>query len=144
MRPSLRQSEIEKSTQVLSNFINPTLLWFLPLIAVPVILHLITLHRLRTVELSTFRFLMDSYVQQRRRLKLIEYLLLLLRTAFVLLIILVMARPQLQRFGWLFGAGTGRAVAIIVDASPTMAKLYDMDTWPMAFHGRSRRNGSSR
>ena len=121
MRPSLRQSEIEKSTQVLPNFINPTLLWFLPLIAVPVILHLITLHRLRTVELSTFRFLMDSYVQQRRRLKLIEYLLLLLRTAFVLLIILAMARPQLQRFGWLFGAGTGRDVAIIVDASPTMA-----------------------
>jgi len=35
--------------------INPLLLLFLPLALVPVILHLITRHRLRTVELSTFR-----------------------------------------------------------------------------------------
>ena len=43
--------------------------FFLPLAAIPILLHLLTLHRLKTVELSTFRFLFDSYVQQRRRLK---------------------------------------------------------------------------
>ena len=48
-------------------FINSGLLWiFLPLAAIPIVLHLLTLHRLKTVELSTFRFLFDSYVQQRR------------------------------------------------------------------------------
>ena len=41
---------------------------FIPLAAIPVLLHLLTLHRLRTIELSTFRFLFDSYVQQRRKL----------------------------------------------------------------------------
>ena len=40
--------------------------WMVPLAAIPVLLHLLTLHRLRTVELSTFRFLFDSYIQQRR------------------------------------------------------------------------------
>ena len=68
--------------------LHPLLLWFLPLAAVPLLLHLITLYRLRTVELSTFRFLMDSYIQQRRRMKLLEWLLMLLRTGFVALIVL--------------------------------------------------------
>ena len=63
--------------------LNPYLLWFLPLAAAPLLLHLLTLRRLRTVELSTFRFLLDSFVQQRRRLKLLEYLVLALRVAFV-------------------------------------------------------------
>ncbi|MFW6059180.1 MAG: BatA domain-containing protein [Phycisphaeraceae bacterium] len=101
--------------------LNPLLLWFLPLALVPVILHLVTLRRLRTVELSTFRFLMDSYVQQRRRLRLLEWLIMLLRTAFVLLIILALARPIVQRFDFLAPGATGRDVNIILDTSPTMA-----------------------
>ena len=64
--------------------LNPLLLWFLPLALLPVLLHLLNLHRLREVELPTFRFLMEGYVQQRRRVRLVEWLLLLLRTAVVL------------------------------------------------------------
>ena len=57
--------------------LNPLLLWFLPLALVPIILHLITLYRVKTVELSTFRFLMDSYVQKRAsRIKMLEYILM--------------------------------------------------------------------
>ena len=56
-------------------FVNSGLLWLLPLAALPIILHLLTLFRLRTVELSTYRFLFDSYLQQRRRMKLLEALL---------------------------------------------------------------------
>src|ERR1041385_7233229 len=99
--------------------LHPLLLWFLPLAAVPIALHLITLYRLKTVQLSTFRFLMDSYVQQRRRLRLLEWVVMLLRTGFVLLIVLTLSRPVVQRFGGLFGGG-GRDVAIVVDASATM------------------------
>ena len=103
--------------------INPLLLLFLPLAMVPVILHLITRHRLRTVELSTFRFLVDSYVQQRRRVQLLEFLVMLLRFAFVILIVLTLARPVLERFAFLGSGGTGRDVAIIIDASPSMDLL---------------------
>lgn len=99
--------------------LHPFLLLFLPLAAVPLLLHLITLYRLKTVELSTFRFLMDSYVQQRRRLKLLEWLLMVLRTAFVALIVLMLSRPVVEKFGFLFGGGTGRDVALIVDAGVT-------------------------
>ena len=67
--------------------VNPLLLLFLPLALVPILLHLLTRHRLHTIELSTFRFLMDSYVQQRRRLRLLEFLVMLLRFGFVALIL---------------------------------------------------------
>ena len=100
--------------------INPLLLWFLPLAMVPILLHLITLYRLRTVELSTFRFLMESYVQQRRRVKLLEYLLMILRVLFIMLIILTMARPVIDRFAGLFGSQSGRDVVFVVDAGVTM------------------------
>lgn len=99
--------------------VHTYLLWFLPLALVPVILHLITLYRLRTLELPTFRFLMDSYIQQRRKLKLLELLLMLLRTAFVALIIFTLSRPVLHRFNWLSGQN-GRDVAIIIDAGASM------------------------
>lgn len=100
--------------------LNAALLWFLPLILVPVILHLITLYRLRTVELSTFRFLMDSYIQQRRRIKLLEWLIMLLRVLFVALLVFTLARPVLQKFN-LLGGSTGRDVTIVLDAGASMA-----------------------
>src|SRR5580704_5672210 len=99
--------------------LHPFLLWFLPLAAVPLVLHLITLYRLRTVELSTFRFLMESYIQQRRRMKLLQWLLMLLRTAFVALIVLTLTRPIAEKYGFLFGGDTSRDVVLVVDAGVT-------------------------
>ena len=100
--------------------LNPILLWFLPLAVVPILLHLITLYRLKTVELSTFRFLMDSYIQQRRKIKLLEFLLMILRTAFVLILILTFSRPIIQRFSFLTSS-TGKDVAIVIDNSLSMS-----------------------
>ena len=95
--------------------LNPLLLWFLPLALLPVILHLLNLNRLREVELPTFRFLMEGYVQERSRIKLIEWLLLLLRTAVVLLVVGALSRPVVQRFSTLFGSGV-KDVVFVVDA----------------------------
>ncbi|NDC64634.1 MAG: hypothetical protein EBZ59_11765, partial [Planctomycetia bacterium] len=99
--------------------LNPLLLWFLPLAALPVLLHLLNLYRLREVELPTYRFLMEGYVQQRRRIRLLEWLLMLLRTAIVLLAVWALSRPVMERFGGLFGGGRGRDVAFVVDAGMT-------------------------
>ncbi|MGE0608202.1 MAG: VWA domain-containing protein [Pirellulales bacterium] len=101
-------------------FLNSPLLWFLPLAAVPIVLHLLTLHRLRTVELSTFRFLFDSYVQQRRRMRFLEALLALLRTLFLLFLVFVICRPVVQHWSSLFGGGGGRDVVMLVDCSASM------------------------
>ncbi len=98
--------------------LNPLLLWFLPLAVVPVLLHLLNLHRLREVELPTYRFLMEGYVRQRRRVRLVEWLLLVLRTAVVLLVVGALVRPVVGSLGGLFGGG-GRDVVLVVDAGMT-------------------------
>src|SRR5437667_9174071 len=99
-------------------FVNWGLLWLLPLAAIPVLLHLLTLHRLKTVELSTFRFLFDSYVQQRRRMQFLEALLAMLRTLFLLLLVVAFGRPAIKNWsGLFFKAGSGREIIMLVDCS---------------------------
>jgi hypothetical protein len=109
-----------------SLFTHSAILWLLPLAAIPLILHLLTLHRLKTVELSTFRFLFDSYVQQRRRMQFLEALLAMLRTLFLLFLILMIARPAIENWNQLFGgtAGGGREVILLVDCSASMNASY--------------------
>jgi hypothetical protein len=102
-------------------FLHPALLWLLPLAGIPILLHLLTLHRLKTVELSTYRFLFDSYIQQRRRMQFLEALLAMLRTLFLLLIVMMIAGPIFSAHSALFGAGAaGRDVVLLVDCSASM------------------------
>lgn len=100
------------------NAIPLALLIALPLL--PLLLHLLTLQRLRTVELSTYRFLFDSYVQQRRRTQFLEVLLVLLRVLFVLGLLALIARPTMKKASGLFQTGSGRDVILLVDCSASM------------------------
>ena len=102
------------------DILHPGLLYLLPLAGIPILLHLLTLHRLRTVELSTYRFLFDTYVQQRRQMKFLEALLALLRTLFLLLLVALCARPVVRHWSSLFGGGAGRDVLLLVDCSASM------------------------
>jgi hypothetical protein len=75
-------------------FLNWWMLWLIPLAVIPILLHLLTLQRLRTVELPTFRFLFDTYVQQRRRMQFLEALIAFLRMLILLLLVVLFAgRP---------------------------------------------------
>ncbi len=109
------------------NFLHFGMLpYFLPLVAIPILLHLLTLHRLKTVELSTFRFLFDSYVQQRRRMKFLEALIAFLRTLFILLLVLSIARPVVRHWSSLFGGSkSGRDVVLLIDGSASMNAVTD-------------------
>lgn len=100
--------------------LNPLLLLFLPLAAVPIILHLIVRRRLQTVELPTLRFLLGETAQQRRRLWLVEILVMILRTLAVVMLVLMASRPVVDRFGFLFGGSSGQDLSIVIDASAAM------------------------
>ena len=105
------------------SFLHLWMVWFLPLALLPLILHLLTLHRLRTVELPTFRFLFDSYVQQRRRMQFLEALIAMLRVLFLLFFIFMVCRPVVKHWDRLFRAGDGsggREVVLLVDCSASM------------------------
>ncbi len=102
------------------DLIHTGLLFLLPLAAVPILLHLLSLHRLKTVEISTYRFLFDSFVQQRRKMRFLEALVAMLRVLFLLLFVFVVSRPVASHWRALFGGGSGRDVLMMVDCSASM------------------------
>ena len=79
----------------MSAFLHPAMLWGLLLAAVPVIIHLLNRRRYRTVRWAAMDFLRAAYRKNQRRLRFENLLLLLLRTALIILLALALARPFL-------------------------------------------------
>ncbi len=77
-------------------FLNPALLLGLIAAAIPILLHLLNLRRLRTIEFSTLTFLKELQRTRIRRLKIRQLLLMVLRTLLVMLLVLAFARPTLK------------------------------------------------
>lgn len=102
--------------------LNSELLWLLPLIAVPLLIHILIRQRLPRVRWAAMTFLMQALRKNRRRLLLETILLLIVRTAIVAAIVFVVLRP-VARAGWQWLSGQRqRTVSIIVlDDSASMA-----------------------
>jgi len=103
-------------------FLNPLMLFGLAGAAIPVILHLLNLRKLRTIEFSTLTFLKELQTTKIRRLKLRQFLLLLLRTMIVVAIVLAFARPAMK--GNIVGSVGTRAkttAVIFLDNSLSMS-----------------------
>ncbi|MFH1861379.1 MAG: BatA domain-containing protein [bacterium] len=102
-------------------FLNSTLWWGLLAVALPLLIHLFSRRRHPLIDFSTLRFLKRLQRQQMRRLRLRQWLLLLLRTLAVLCIALAFLRPALRGEAGLAALSAGRiSVAIILDASASM------------------------
>jgi hypothetical protein len=102
-------------------FLNPLVLFGLLAAAIPILLHLLNLRKLRTIEFSTLAFLKELQKTKIRRLKLRQLLLLILRTLLVILIVLAFARPTLR--GTLVGSLGSHAktsAVFIIDDSYSM------------------------
>ena len=102
-------------------FLNPLVLFGLLAAAIPILLHLLNLRKLRTIEFSTLAFLKELEKTKIRRLKLRQLLLLILRTLLVLLIVLAFARPTLK--GTLvgnLGSHAKTTAVVVIDDSYSM------------------------
>ncbi len=102
------------------NFLNPFALIGLAAASIPVLLHLLNMRRLRTVEFSTLRFLLQLQQTRVRRLKLQQLLLLILRTLLVLFAVLALARPTIPGRLPLLSSPSRSSVVILVDNSYSM------------------------
>jgi len=88
---------------------------------IPVILHLLNLRKLKTIEFSTLAFLKELQTTKIRRIKLRQWLLLVLRTLLIVAIVLAFSRPAMK--GTIAGAVGTRArttIVIILDNSMSM------------------------
>jgi len=102
--------------------LSPMLAWGALLGAIPIIIHLLNRRRFRTVEWAPMRLLKLTIQKNRRRIQLEELLLLILRTALLVLLFLLLARPVLNPTGlerWLGAAGRSSEL-ILVDDSLSM------------------------
>lgn len=88
---------------------------------IPVILHLIHRQQAKHLPFSTLRFLRISVQKTRRRRRIHDVLLMLLRAAALCLIALGLSEIRITQLSRLLGRGASSAVAIILDNSASMA-----------------------
>src|SRR5215208_4365953 len=102
------------------NFLSPVFLIGLPLLAVPLVIHLLSKRQQKKISWGAMRFLMQAATRKRRLFRLTDILLLLLRTAAFLFFIFALARPLLPA-AWL-GGSIPREIVLVLDQSMSMSR----------------------
>jgi len=102
------------------NFLSPAFLIGLPLVAVPLVIHLLSRRQQKRISWGAMRFLKEAVTRKRRLWRLTDLLLLLLRTAVFLFFIFSLARPLLPAT-WL-GGSTPREIILVLDQSMSMSR----------------------
>ncbi len=105
------------------SFLNPLFLYFLPLLVVPTIIHLLGRQKYQKVEFSSLRFLKKLEHDVIRRLKLRQIILLILRTLLILFLILVFARPYRTGSSPGIFLGSGETFYLVIDNSSSMSEV---------------------
>lgn len=100
-------------------FLNPLLLWAVPLASVPIIIHLLNRRRFKRIRWAAMEHLLNALKRNRRRLRMEHWLLLALRTLAVLLLVFLVTRPQLS--GSILGETRTHHV-VLLDDSLSMAQ----------------------
>lgn len=107
-------------------FLNPLVLIGLAASAIPIIIHLFNLRKLKTVEFSSLRFLKELQKTRMRRVRIRQWLLLLLRTLIIIALVLAFARPALRgTLAGVVGTHARTTSIVILDDSPSMGIRSD-------------------
>ena len=116
-------------------FLQPLALIALPLITLPIFIHLINQHRHRTIPWAAMMFLMSAKRMSKGMARLRHFLILLMRVLAVAALIFVISRPLSG--GWLGSIGMSKADAtlILLDRSASM-EMQDLQA------GQSKRSAA--
>ncbi len=77
-------------------FLNSAILFGLAAVSIPILIHLFTRQKNKTIVFSSLKFLKELQRQKIRKLKIRQILLLILRALLILLLVLAFARPTLK------------------------------------------------
>ena len=102
------------------NFIQPWILLALPLIAVPIIIHLVNQRRFQTVPWAAMMFLMQASRMSSGYTKLRQWLILLMRALAVACLIFFTSRPLASGLIGLLGSRSSEVAIVLLDRSPSM------------------------
>jgi hypothetical protein len=107
-------------------FLNPSILLGLIAASIPILIHILNFRKLQKVEFSTLSFLKELQKSKIKKIKIKQWLLLLLRTLIIIFIVLAFARPTLENVS--LGASTTTAKSssvFILDNSFSMSYFGD-------------------
>ncbi|MDR1477351.1 MAG: BatA domain-containing protein [Planctomycetaceae bacterium] len=98
-------------------FVYQSLLWFLPVLGLVVLIHLINMFRHRRVEWAAMEFLLASYKRSRTRILMQQLLLMLLRMFVIAAAVFMLAQPKFDGiFGDLFGGKPTHHIILLDDS----------------------------
>ena len=101
-------------------FLQPLILWGLPLVLLPVIIHLINRMRHRPRQWAAMQFLLAATRHSTSHARLRNLLILLMRILAVLTLLLFLARPLIGGWlGWALAAAPD-AILLLIDRSASM------------------------
>lgn len=102
------------------SFLQPMLLWALPLLALPIVIHLINQWRYQTKPWAPMMFLLQANRMNRGFARLRQWLILAMRTLAIAGLIFAISRPLASGFWGLWGSGQTDTTLVIMDRSPSM------------------------
>jgi hypothetical protein len=102
------------------SFLQPWLLAFLPLVSLPIIIHLINQRRFQTIQWAAMMFLLAAHRMARGYSRLRQILIMMFRMLAIAGLLIAVARPLAS--GWLGLAAGGQAdtTIVLLDRSPSM------------------------
>jgi len=105
-------------------FINASILALTVAIAIPILIHLFNKQRKKKIKFSSIRFLQLLENQRLKRIKIYDYLLILLRTLVLLTLILAFARPTFTSKP-VFSQQSARTTSVIILDTGINMRRYD-------------------
>ena len=107
-------------------FLAPSNLWFLFAVGIPIIIHIFSRLRTRTIKFSSIRYIKQLETSSIRKVKIQELLLLFIRIMIITCLVLMFSQPYTKGFipGWL-SAGIDSKTILILDNSASMSAEYD-------------------
>lgn len=107
------------------SFLNPIIAAVgLGCVALPILIHILLRRRRKPIAFGAMRFLIEAYRQQRRRMRLEQWLLLALRCLLVALVAMAIGKPVFDRAAALASSGP-RTVYVLIDDSLASAIRTD-------------------
>ena len=102
-------------------FGNALMLGWLAVAAAPILIHLWNKRKYREVPWAAIEYLLAALRKNARRIQLEQWLLLAVRTLLIVLVVMAVAQPFLEKLGLNFIAGERTLKVLVIDGSFSMA-----------------------
>ncbi len=107
-------------------FLNPILLAAAALVSIPLLIHLLRRQKLPVIPWAAMEFLRQSQSKLRRRVKIEELILLLIRMSIIATVVFALARPVLRSLSVPIISQNSRVYAVVViDNSYSMGQVAE-------------------